>query len=65
MYYSYHKIIKCVDFKSIYYIINLDAVSFFRVFNEFDSLFLSDILLILINEIIIFSKKTDHVCLTR
>ena len=40
MYYSYYKIIKSVDFKSIYYAINLNIVLSFRVFNYFDYIFL-------------------------
>ena len=46
MCYSHHRIIKCVGFKPIHCTINLDVVSSFRVFSEFDSLFISDVLLI-------------------
>ena len=46
MYYNYHRIIKCVGFKSIHCAINLDIASSFRVFSEFNSLFLSDVLLV-------------------
>ena len=45
MYYSYHRIIKCVGFKPIHCAINLNTTSSSRFFNEFDSLFLSDVLL--------------------
>ena len=34
-------VVKYVDFESIHYVINLDIVSSFRVFNEFDYVFLS------------------------
>ena len=46
MYYSHHKIIKYVGFKPIHCSINLDITSFFRVFKEFDYLFISDLLLV-------------------
>ena len=45
MYYSFHRIIKCVGFKPIRCAIYLNITSSFRLFNEFDYLFLSDILL--------------------
>ena len=48
MYYSYYSnikcidlTIKCIDFKSFHYVINLNVVSSFVVFNNFDSIFLS------------------------
>ena len=47
MHFSYNSNSKCVDsiikdidFESIHYIINLDAVSSFMVFNDFDYIFL-------------------------
>ena len=46
MYYSHHKIIKRVSFKSIHCAINLDVASSSKVFSEFDYLFLSDVLLV-------------------
>ena len=46
MYYNHHRIIKYVGFKTIYCIINLNITLSFRVFNEFDFLFLSNVLLI-------------------
>ena len=46
MYSCYHRIIKCVGFKTIHYAINLDVTSSSRVFSEFDSFFLSDLLLV-------------------
>ena len=46
MYSRYHGIIKCVDFKPIYYAINLDVMSSSKIFSEFDYLFISDILLV-------------------
>ena len=46
MYYNHRRIIKCVGFKPIYCVINLDATSSSIIFNEFDYLFLSVILLI-------------------
>ena len=33
--------IKCIDFESFYYVINLDIVSSFVVFSDFDSILLS------------------------
>ena len=48
MYYSHNSnikyvnsTIKCIGFKSIHYVINFDVVSFFVVFNDFNSMFLS------------------------
>ena len=46
MYYSHYRIIKCVGFGSIHYAINLDDESSFRVFSEFDSMFLLNVLLV-------------------
>ena len=46
MYYSHHRIIKCVGFKPIHCAINLDDVSSFKAFNEFDYVFLSNLLLV-------------------
>ena len=39
MYYSHHKIIKCVSFESIYYTINPNVALLSKVFSEFDSPF--------------------------
>ena len=46
IYSNHHRIIKYIGFKSIHYVINPDVTSSFKVFNKFDSLFLSDILLV-------------------
>ena len=46
MYFSYHRIIKWVGFKLIHYALNLDIASSFKVLNEFDYMFLSNILLV-------------------
>ena len=46
MYFIYHRIIKCISFKLIYYAINLDVVSSYKVFSEFDYLFISHVLLV-------------------
>ena len=46
MYYSHYRIIKCVGFGPIHYAINLEAESSFRVFSEFNSMFLSNVLLV-------------------
>ena len=46
MYYSHYIIIKYIGFKPIYYAINLYIVLYFINFNEFNSLFLLNILLI-------------------
>ena len=32
--------IKCIGFELIHYTINLDVVSYFMIFNDFDSIFL-------------------------
>ena len=45
-YFSHYKIIKYVGFESIIYAINMDAALFYKVFNEFDSMFLWNVLLI-------------------
>ena len=42
-YSNHYRIIKC---KSIHYVINMDVVSSFKVFNEFDYVFLSNVLLV-------------------
>ena len=34
-------IIKCIDFELIYYVINLNVVSYSIVFSDFDSIFIS------------------------
>ena len=48
MYYNYNSNIKCVDstiksidFELFHYAINMNVVSSFMVFNDFDSMFLS------------------------
>ena len=46
MYSSYHKIIKCVDYKPIHYVINLYVATSFKVFSKFDYMFLSNVLLV-------------------
>ena len=33
--------IKCIGFKSFHYIINLDVISLFMVFSDFDYIFIS------------------------
>ena len=50
MYYSHYTIIKYMGFKPIQNTINVDVVSFFKVFNEFDYVFRN-------NKIISFPKK--------
>ena len=57
MYYNNSSIIKCLCFESIHYDINLNIVLSFGIFNEFDYLFLSNILLFRINKIIYLLKK--------
>ena len=37
IYYNHYMIIKFIDFDKIIYIINLDVVLFFKVFNKFES----------------------------
>ena len=41
-YSSHYRIIKYVGFEPIRYVINLDVVSSFKVFNKFDCMFLSN-----------------------
>ena len=48
MYFSYNNniicvdlTIKCIDFESFYYAMNLDVISSYIVFNDLDSMFLS------------------------
>ena len=48
MYYSHNSNIKCINsiikyigFESIYYAINLNVVSFFMIFDDFNYIFLS------------------------
>ena len=45
-YYSHYKIIKYVGFKSVIYANNVDGASSFKFFSEFDSKFISNVLLI-------------------
>ena len=46
-------IIKYISFESIHYIINLDVVSSFMIFNDFDSIYVSmDI--VMVSNILIF-----------
>ena len=46
IYFSHHIIIKYVDFKSFHCVINLDATSSSRVYTKFNSMFLSNVLLV-------------------
>ena len=46
MYFNYHIFIKYACFEPIYYAINLHAMSSSKVFNEFDCVFLLNILLV-------------------
>ena len=46
MHYNYQKIIEYINFKTIHYTINLNIISSFKVFNQFNDIFLSNILLI-------------------
>ena len=41
---SNHRIIKCICFKLIYCAINVYTVSSYRVFNEFDYIFISELI---------------------
>ena len=43
MYSSHYKIIKYISFNSIYYAINLDIMSFFKIFSKFDHIFISNV----------------------
>ena len=43
---THYRIIKYVGFEPIIYAINLDIASSFKVFSEFDSIFLSNVLLV-------------------
>ena len=42
---SHYRIINYVDFESIIYTINLNVMSFSKIYSEFDFIFLSNILL--------------------
>ena len=44
MYSSHYRILKYISFESIVYIINLDVISSSKVFNEFDFIFLLNVL---------------------
>ena len=46
MYYSHYRIIKYVAYEPIIYVINLDIASSSKVFNKFDFIHLSNILLV-------------------
>ena len=46
MFYSHYIITKYASFEPIIYVINLDDTSFFKVFSEFDSIFLLNVLLV-------------------
>ena len=50
MYSSHYSIIKCVGFKPIHCATNLDIASSSKVFNEFDYVFLLNVLLVRINK---------------
>ena len=45
-YFNNYRIVKYIGFKSIHYVINLNVASFFKFFSEFDSVFLSNVLLV-------------------
>ena len=57
MYSSFRRIIKCVGFKPIRCAIYLNITSSFKLFNEFDYLFLSDVLLFESIKLFSFQKK--------
>ena len=65
IYFNHNSIIKIVSFKSIYYIINLDTVSFSMIFNNLVYVFFINVSLILINKMIFFSEKTNKLWSTR
>ena len=46
MYSNHYRIIKCVGFEPIHCAINLNVASFSKVFNKFDYIFLSNVLLV-------------------
>ena len=51
-YSSHYRIIKYISSQTILYAINLDNTSYSKVFSEFDSMLLSNALLVSINKII-------------
>ena len=53
-YFSYYKIIEYIGFESIIYVINLDVASSSKILSEFDYIFLSNILIVLMNKINFF-----------
>ena len=61
-YFSYYKIIEYIGFESIIYIVNLDIASSSKILSEFDYIFLSNILIVLINKInfVFFQKKESN-----
>ena len=63
-YYSHNSSIKCVDstikcigFKSFHYAINLDVVSSFMIFSNFDYIFISMYCLLETMKLFFFQKK--------
>ena len=56
--YFNHRIIKCVGFEPIHCAINLNVASSFRVFSEFDYVFLSNVLSF--ESIKLFSFKRNY-----
>ena len=50
----------CIGLESIFFTINLDDVSFSKIFNIFDYVFVSIILLIRINKFMSFKKKKNE-----
>ena len=57
MYSNHYKIIKSVSFEPFHYAINMNFISSSKVFREIDYIFLSNVLLVLINKIMTFQIK--------
>ena len=46
MYSNHYRIIKCIGSEPIHYAFNLDVASSFKIFSDFDYVFLSNVLLV-------------------
>ena len=46
MYFSHYRITKYICFEPIHYVISMNVALFSKVFNEFDYVFLSNVLLV-------------------
>ena len=56
-YFRYYWIINCVNLELIIFAIDMNIELFFKVFNIFNYIFISIILLTLLNKFILFKRK--------